>query len=494
MKKLIILTLGIVLFFSACNQNNNSKSSDSTKSVVYDIVIENGRVIDPETKTDKVMNVGIKEDKIVKLSTKTLKGRKVLDAKGKIVAPGAIDLHHHSPTIFGANNSNRDGVTTILELEAGSYPVTSAGNMLENKSKVHFGASSSHIMIRIKVIEGKDLGYYDMGDQTTPAWYQKSTLDEIAEIEKLHHQALENGAIGIGLLLDYMTNAITDEELDMVFRVAAEHQVPVFVHVRRYVNGDIRGLKEIIDLAKEKGTHAHICHLNANAMGNYQAWLDAIDDANTEGAKITTEIFPYTAGSTNITADVFTRDWQTIFDITSKDVQISSSGKYFTSLKEFEDYKDNNPTAVIIHHYMKEEWIKAELKYPNMIVSTDAMPSVSTEAKVVPNGIGSYTKLLAHYVRDEKWISLMDAISMSSYRPAKLLENAAPVFKNKGRIQEGADADIIVFDMNKLETKASFINPYQLSTGYDYILTAGQIVVNHDKGTGATPGKRLLAK
>jgi len=220
--------------------------------------------------------------------------------------------------------------------------------------------------------------------------------------------------------------------------------------------------------------------------------LAAIDQANSNGADITTELFPYTAGSTAISSDVFGRDWQKIFDITFADVQWGETGKYFESLEEFNRMREEQPAGMIIHHYMKEESIRNILKYPGIIVATDAMPSYTPDKKVVPNGVGSYTKVLTKYVRDEKWLELNAAIALGTINPAKRLESAAPVFKRKGRVQEGADADLLVFDLAELETTASFENPYQPSTGYSYVIVNGEIVVAHDQQTGIHPGIRIL--
>jgi N-acyl-D-aspartate/D-glutamate deacylase len=493
----------LVMSFFSCKQGNNSNSKATTLDNngdrvdqvegYYDLVIANGRVIDPETYTDSILNIGVTNGTVVKITSKIIKGNKTIDATGKIVSPGWIDMHHHSPFVFGVSNSNRDGVTTVLDLEGGSFPILSYGSELEQNSKANFGCSVGHAGARIKVIENKDVSYYKMGNMSTPAWTQEATLDQIAAIKALLKKGIDDGGIGIALLLDYMSQAITDDELQMIFELAKENNVPVFVHVRRYVDGDIKGLNEVLKWSEKIGTSLHVCHINANAMGNYKNWLAAIDEANARGADISVELFPYTAGSTAISSDVFGRDWQKIFNITYADVQWGETGKYFESLEEFNMMRKKEPAGAIIHHYMKEESIKELLKYPGMIIATDAMPSFTPEKKVVPNGIGSYTKILTTYVRDEKWLGLSEAIALSTINPAKRLEKAAPAFKKKGRIQEGADADILVFDLEKLETKSSFENPYQPSTGYDYVIVNGEITVAYDKATVNQPGNRILS-
>ncbi|KAA1193951.1 amidohydrolase family protein [Pseudohalioglobus sediminis] len=492
--KTILSRLCVLLLIPLILMGCSGGVSAAPQGTVYDLVILGGRVIDPETGTDQVLNVGVMGHSIARVTSDRIEGKTTIDARGKIVSPGWIDMHHHSPFPFGVTNSTRDGVTTVLELEAGAMPVMSYGTRLEGKSTANFGASAGHPAARIQVIEGRETPYYEYGAMNTPAFTQKATAEQIAQMRQLLEKGLANGGIGIALLLDYMTNAVTDDELRMLFELAKEHNVPVFVHVRRYVNGDIRGLNEVLKWSQKIGAPLHVCHINANAMGNYGNWLAAIDEANANGADISTELFPYTAGSTSISSDVFGRDWQKIFNITYADVQWGDTGKYFESLDEFNSMRQEQPRGTVIHHYMKEESIRNILKYPGIIVATDAMPSYTREKKVVPNGIGSYTKVLTKYVRDEAWLGLSEAIALSTINPARRLENAAPAFKRKGRIQEGADADILVFDLAALETKASFEDPYQPSTGYSYVIVNGKIVIDHDKVTGTYSGTRILGR
>lgn len=148
---------------------------------------------------------------------------------------------------------------------------------------------------------------------------------------------------------------------------------------------------------------------------------------------------------------------------------------------------------MIIHHYMKDDWIKTGLKYPTMMVGSDGMPAITMEVKSNPNLTSSFTRLLTYYVRDEKTISINDAIAKASYYPARRLQSFAPAFKNKGRIQEGADADILIFNLENLKVNATYTEPYQASTGWDYVIVNGQIAVEDDKLTNNRAGVRIDA-
>ncbi|WP_413112893.1 amidohydrolase family protein [Thaumasiovibrio sp. DFM-14] len=469
-------------------------SVDTVDAVNYDLVINQGRVIDPETKTDQILNIGIKDGTIQTLTTQPLSGEREIDATGKIVGPGFIDLHTHSGLPFGARLQTRDGVTTALELEAGAFPVTEYGNFLRFAPHINYGASVAHYAIRTQVIEGREMPWL-VGEEGVMvpgrAFIQQATSEEVEQMRALLIEGIEQGGLGIGLLLDYMTQAVTDEELRMIFEVAAEYEAPIWAHIRRGVNGDIQPLYDVLDLAVETGAPLHFSHINANAMGEVGNWLAVIDEANKNGADVTMEVFPYTAGSTSISADVFDRDWKTVFNISYEDVQWAETGEFFTEETWYQK-RQERPDGIIIHHYMKEEWLQEAMQHPKMMIATDAMPSFSAEQRAAPNGAGTYSRLLTNYVRDEKVLTLTEAFAKGSYYPAQRLEGVAPVFSKKGRVQEGAHADLLIFDLDKLSSNATYTDPYQPATGYDYIMIEGQIVVEHDEMTDATPGRPLL--
>jgi N-acyl-D-aspartate/D-glutamate deacylase len=332
----------------------------------FDVVIAGGRVIDPASGTDSVRNIGIKDGEIAAISEEKLEGKKRINAVGKIVSPGFIDLHTHSPFPLGEDFQIKDGCTTALDLEAGAFPVSAYGRFLREGARANFGCSVGHYAIRVKVIEGKDQPYIvtELGGMVPGAAFrQQATPKQIEQMRELLNLGVDDGGLGIGFLLDYMSPAISDEELRMIFEVAAKRDVVVWAHIRRGSNGDIKPLLDLLEIAAETDAKLHICHINANAMGAIDKWLEAIDQANLQGADITAEVFPYTAGSTSISADVFNRNWQEVFGISYEDIQWSETGEYFTR-ETWEEKRTNRPDGMIIHHYMKEDWLKVGLKHP----------------------------------------------------------------------------------------------------------------------------------
>lgn len=467
----------------------------TTGSRRHDLVIANGRVIDPASGLDAVRHLGIDDGSITAVSVEPIDGADLIDAAGLVVAPGFIDLHTHTPTDLGSYLAARAGVTTALDLEAGAYPIEAYGASLESGSPINFGASAGYFAMRIKVIDDREQPYLFVGEQMmrgSKAFVVPTDQAQKRALETLLHDGLDQGGLGIGLLLDYMDQAMDDDELRLVGSVAAERQAPIFVHVRRGVAGDPFGLDEMLRLAVDQGAPVHICHINASAMGALDVWLNKIGEANASGADVTYEMFPFTAGSTTIGAAVFSRDWQEIFGITYSDVQLAATGEWFTE-QTWEATKEHDSRATVIHHYMKEEWIRQGIVDPDMIIATDAMPCFNLDSKSVPNGAGSHARVLGRYVRDEGLIDLPEAIAKMSLLPARRLEGIAPAFARKGQIAVGSDADLTLFDAHTISDHATYLEPYLEATGVEHLIVNGTPVIRSGEFLSARPGRRQIA-
>ena len=465
-------------------------------ATTFDVVIANGRVIDPETKLDGLRHVGIQGGSIVAVSAAPLHARRVVDAKGLVVAPGFIDIHSHTPSQLGGYLQVLDGVTTQLDLEAGAFPVGFYGEHFKGGALLNYGASVGHFAIRIKVVEGRSQPYLFTGfNASAPgaAFVQPASAAQVDELRELINDGVDQGGLGIGLLLDYMTRAVKPAELSMVFEVAAERGVPVIVHVRRGLAGDPAGLVEVVELAKATGAAMLVCHINHSAMGGIGNWLRIIDEANATGASIVTETLSYSAGGTSISADVFNRNWQEIFGITYEDVQWTATGEWLTK-ESWEKYRREQPTGMVNHHYVKEPWMETAMRWPRMMISSDGTPALDRDVKANPNVAGTFSRWLGRYVRDQELTSLADGLARVSLYPAQWLGEFAPAFRRKGRIGEGADADIVVFDASTISANASYSDPYQRSSGIRHVFVNGrQVVDDGEVVVGRYPGRRILA-
>ena len=489
-----IQTYAVALTFALMASMAQAKTITSD---VFDTVIEGGRVMDPETNFDGIANIGIRRGKITHISTERLKANRIIDARGLVVSPGFIDIHSHTPTRLGEHLSVLDGITTQLDLEAGSYPPTDYGYQYKAGAQLHYGSSVGHFAIRGLVMDNSTQGYFFSEDGLLSLggamWSQPATPAQVNEMREHLRNGLQLGGLGIGVLLDYMTEAVTESELSMIFATAAEYDTPVYVHVRRGMPGDPTGLDEVIALAERHGVATLICHITHSAMGGIGVWLSKIDAANSQGARITTETLSYLAGGTSIAADVFVnRDWRAIFDIDYEDVQWVPTGEWLDE-KRFLQYQREFPTSSINHHYVKEEWLVEALKWPGMMVSTDALPAFDLEVKTNPNIAGTYAHFLGRYVRDLGVMPLMDGLRRITLLPAQWLSQASSVFETKGRIQVGADADLVIFDSETIAARAEYGDPYQPSVGIAHVLVAGRpVVVNGSQVEGRYPGQHLL--
>jgi len=495
---LLSTLLYLVVTSAGAHATQTGTAADTGSPSNYDIVILGARVIDPETGLDAVRHVGIRSGSIAAITQDEISGTQTINAEGLVLSPGFIDLHSHSPTRLGQHLSLLDGITTQLDLEAGAWPVSAYGDHFTGGAQLNFGASVSHASIRWKVINDLNQPYIFTGRNPAQlpieAWTTPARPAQLEEIRHHLEQGLQRGGLGIGVLLDYMTNAISDEELRIIFETAGSFQQPVTVHVRRGMPGDPAGLDEVLTLALETKAPTLICHITHSAMGGLQEWLEKIDAANEAGAHVTTETLSWPAGGTGINADVFRlRDWRAIFDIDYSDVQWVETGEWLTE-ESFKRYQREQPHGMVNHHYVKESWIEQALQWPGMIVSSDALPAMRLSQKTNPNIAGTYSRLLGHYARDRGVLSLIDAIGRATINPARWLEKSSPTFKRKGRVQIGADADLVLFDPDQIAPGAAYGSPYQPSEGIRWVIVGGEIIVENGRRVeGRYPGKRILS-
>lgn len=501
-------TLTILAFCYCIVGCSDTTPATPTNTTNYDVVLNGGRVIDPESGLDAIRNIGIAGGSIAAISTEPMQGLTTIDANGLVVSPGFINVHSHSWTPLGQEFELRDGVTTALELEAGAYPVAKFGThapiAVAGNARINFGASVGHSWARSAILEADDslsgadhmrasaIAEGDVRGMERPAFRQPLTPEQRDELRKHLEAGLDEGGLGIGMLLDYMSEVVDEAEMQLVFDVAAEKHAPIIVHIRRGIAGDTSGLLEIIRYAKASGAPVHVCHVQANAMSNIDEFLHLIREARDEGVRITTESFPYNGASTSITAAVFNRDWQTIFDITYEDVEWAATGERFNE-QMWHEYREKYPGGTIIHHYNKEEWTSVATNAPDVIVAADGFPIFTLEQKVAPFGIGTNSRVLGRYVREKGTLSLQDAIAKMTYLPAKMLQDYSPSMAKKGRIKIGADADITIFDPATVIDNATYADPYQASSGIVHVLVGGQLAISDGKlQSDVYAGRRVL--
>lgn len=459
-------------------------ASAAASAQVFDVVIKGGRVMDPESGTDAVRNIGIRSGKIVTVSTAVLKGKQTLDATGLVVAPGFIDLHSHGQDPENYRYKAMDGVTTALEMEVGVLPVAPWYAAREGKSLVNFGATSGHIAAKMKVM--KDTGGFLPRDNAVTL---KATPAQVREVYDLVKQGLDEGALGIGFGINYVPTTSRGEILDL-FKLAAERRAAAYVHMRfagsLEPGSAIEALQEVLADAAAAGTSLHIVHLTSTCLRDTPTCLGMIDGARKQKLDVTTEAYPYTATATQLESAIYDEGWQQRFGITYKDLQWVATGERLTA-ETFARYRKSG--GAVIGHSIPEEISKLAVSRKEVMVASDGLLS---SGKGHPRSSGTFARVLGYYVREQKTIGLMDAISKMSLAPARRLEGYVPGMRNKGRIKSGADADIAIFDPATVIDKATFENPAQYSFGFKYVLVNGVPVVSEGKLVdGVFPGRAI---
>jgi N-acyl-D-aspartate/D-glutamate deacylase len=457
----------------------------------YDLVIAGGRVMDPESGFDAVRNIGIRDGKVAAISQEPLAGRIVLAAAGNVVAPGFIDLHSHGQTNQANEYQAHDGVTTALELEVGVPAVGAFLKSREGRAILNFGATSSHGAMRTMSLgefASEVAGWQNSIGRWSEIGYQgryKSLTqpEEYTKLAATMERGLREGGLGVGMAHQYYPGA-SREEIFRVFQMAGRWKVPIFTHVRSM---NVDAMQEVIANAATTGVSLHIVHVNSMSLGALPLVLEMIESARQRGLDITTEAYPYTAASTYLESAMFDEGWQERLGITYGDLQWVATGERLTR----ESFEENRKKGgAVIMHLMKPEWIERAMAAPFVMVASDEMPYAP---RAHPRSAGTFTRVLGVYVRERKVLSLMQALAKMSIMPARRLEAMAPQMKNKGRLRLGADADITVFDPERVKDTATFENGLSFSAGIGHVVVNGVPVVRDGKTVpNAFPGKAVV--
>jgi N-acyl-D-aspartate/D-glutamate deacylase len=461
----------------------------------YDLVIVNGRVMDPESGLDAVRNVGIRDGKVTVISEKALSGRESIDAKGLVVAPGFIDPHEHGQEPRNYGFQARDGVTTSLELEGGTDDVAKWYSEREGKALINYGVSIGHIPVRAAVMTHTAVGNTVNalgGRNIGEVFHRAATPEELSAMESMIETGMKQGALAEGMGINYTPGA-THWEIVEMFRIAAKYHAPVHVHLR-YAGllepeTGLNAIEEVIAAAAVTGAPLQVVHITSMGLRDTPHLIEMVEGAQRRGLDVTTECYPYTAASTALESAIFDPGWQQRMGIDYKDLQWAATGERLTA-ETFEKYRKQG--GIVVIHAIPAQAARAAVASPIVMIGSDGMPI--TGPKIHPRGQGSYARVLGHYVREEKALDLMTALRKMTLMPAQRLEKRAPAFLNKGRIRVGADADITIFDPDSVIDKATFDEPLQYSEGIPYVLVNGvPVVKNSQLVEGVFPGRAARA-
>lgn len=453
----------------------------------YDLVIQDGRVLDPETGLDAIRNVGISGGKIVKISAAPLEGHRVIPARGLVVAPGFIDLHQHGQDLESQRVKALDGVTTALEMEIGKPDVAAFLQSRDGHSLINYGTTASHVAAR-SLAFGAPLPAGGLLPKSGAATDEPATEERIEKIKSRLRHELDAGALGIGMGIQYTPGATRWEVIEM-FRLAAEHALPVYTHVRsvgkREPGSSIESINEVIGAAAVTGAPLHIVHINSSCGSQAPDCLSLIAGARARGLDVTTEAYPYEAGMTYINSALFNPGWQDKFGLTYHDLMLPSTGERLTKERFEELHRSSDPQLIVLFSNTMEA-VDSVFRNSLVMVASDG-------DKGHPRNSGTFCRILARYVRSQHTLTLMDSIRKMSLMPAQMLERSTQLARFKGRLQEGADADVVVFEPNTVSDRSTYQHPMEPSVGVEYLLVSGVLVVDQGKLIeNVFPGKALL--
>ena len=478
---------------------------------IYDIVIVGARAVDPESGRDAVANIGINGNEIAVITDDSISGSIQIDGSGLVAGPGFIDLHAHGQDAYSERISVLDGRTSQLELEAGALPVSSYYEYKAGRSVANYGASVGHVSARVLVMDGIDSEGIALLNHTLEKtgatgnkWASTMASDEqLDRIDELVLQGLEEGGVGIGLMPGYFPRA-RSEGLIRIARIARDQGSFLTTHAR-YLSltepSGVLGIQEMISLATSYGVPLLVHHVPTNALAGTRDVLDMIDAANSNGARIVGEMFPYVRGSTFIGTSILNEGWQERTGMDYGDLMWVETGETLTE-ETFKKYRLERPDGYYIMEHIKEPDMMAALVHPDVIVASDGMVFVDEDGNLLPadapfgaglghpRGAGTHAKYLRRAI-DDGTLSLPKILAKTSYLPARFIEDFAPSMKRRGRLQVGMFADITLFDPATVGDKADYPTGTNSlpSEGIEYVLVNGTIVV--EKGRlvdGTFPG------
>jgi N-acyl-D-amino-acid deacylase len=500
----------------------------------FDVLIQNGRVMDgsgnPWLRTD----IGIRDGAIAAIGQ--LKGAQagtVIDAADRIVAPGFIDVHSHAaegitrPALRQAQPLIAQGITTIVGNPDGGGPV----DLAAQRKELEAGGTGPNVALLI--------GHGRVRSAVMGGANRAPTPEELDRMRALVRTAMEQGAFGLssGLFYTPGSYAKTEEVIELT-KVAAQFGGLYTSHIRDeadYNIGVVAAVQEVIRIAEEAGTIGIVSHAKALGPDNWglaHAIVQRITAARERGVQVFADQYPYEASSTSLRAallpdgvptptseqlanvDALTGEARAVFEraervatenlrrrggaaailIAHYRPEPAFEGK---SLEQIASAKKQSPVRAaleliarqspsIVSFNMSEDDIAVIMRQPFTMTSSDGGLVAMGEGKPHPRNYGTFARKLQRYVRERGTITLEYAIRSMTSLPAAVFG-----MKDRGVIREGAAADIVIFDRARVVERSTYVDPHQLAEGMAYVLVNGQAVIADGKFTAAMPGKVL---
>ncbi len=508
----------------------------------YDIVIRNGRVLDGAGNPWINADVAINQGRFVKIGKIEGRGKQELDAKGRYVSPGWVDMMDQSGSVLPVNglaeNKLRMGVTTAIGGEGGTpvpaEKITEYFTDLEKKGiSINFGTYFSEAQAR-RVVLGME--------------WREPKAEELEKMQALMETAMRAGALGMTTALIYPPSSYANtKELIEVAKVAARYGGIYASHIRGEGKELVDSIKEAIEIGERGGLPVEVFHLKAAYQPGWGTLMreagKVIEQARARGVDVAADLYVYTAGGTGLEAtipswaheggreallkrlaDPTTRarlkgeiktgspgwwniieaagGWDGVVLANARNAENARfNGKSLTQIAKelnkepadaaFDLVAQGEGRVTAIYHMMSEPDIETALRFPWTSIGSDAGAALNTSSQDAtglphPRAYGNFVRFIARYVRERKVLTLEEAIRKMTSWPATRMRLA-----NRGTIKEGQWADVVIFDFDKVQDRATYEQPLLAPEGIDYVLVNGQVVIDHGRHTGARPGQVL---
>jgi N-acyl-D-amino-acid deacylase len=519
--------LAAVFVFSAFS---NPLPAQQAAEPLYDLLITNGRVVDGTGNPWFRASVAIRNGRIARVGYVDPKlAKQVIDARGQIVAPGFIDVHTHVESIYrhpDAENFVRMGVTSLVTGNCGSSATDVKeflGRIKEQPLAVNLATLVAHGSVRSKVMGLND---------------RAPTPEELQRMEALVEQGMKDGAVGLSTGLIYVPGmyAKTDEIVALA-RVVARYDGLYATHMRNEGTEVVEALRESIRIGEEAHLPVEISHFKISARklwGKSDVTLGLVREARRRGLALTVDQYAYTASSTSL--DVRLPQWllaggreegkKRLADKATRERVVremkeglkrsgfkdydyavvaayapnpSFNGKSIKAIaKEVRGKSDLNSQiaqilemyeaggAGMVYHGMSEDDVKEIMREPFTMIASDSGVRRFGEGTPHPRGYGNNARVLGHYVRELRLLTIEDAVRKMTSLPAQTFN-----LRERGLLREGFAADIVIFDEASVSDRATFEQPHQYPVGISFVIVNGVMVLDNGQMTSARPGIAL---